>query len=60
MPQADWETGGSQLGISGCGVGAVIASVAFMTISKVYAAISTKDLDGAQQWYSKLFGQAAV
>ena len=41
-------------------VGAFIASVVFMTISKIYAAISTKDLDGAQLWYSKLFGQAAV
>ena len=28
-----------------------------MTISKIYAAISTKDLDQAQQWYSRLFGR---
>lgn len=28
-----------------------------MTISKVYAVVSTSNLDRAQQWYSKLFGR---
>jgi predicted enzyme related to lactoylglutathione lyase len=44
-----------QLGLSAVGV--LIAFVVFMTISKVYAAISTKDLEQAQQWYSKLFAR---
>jgi predicted enzyme related to lactoylglutathione lyase len=39
-------------------VGAVFASVEIMTISKVYAVTSAKNLDKSQEWYSQLFGRS--